>query len=547
MLSILLTFVVLAISTYIIGRAVIIRVYGADKANCMFGFDSSIVLGLCLVTVYAGYFSIFAKVSIAAFLILILITLICAVYVLKKDNKIFPVFHIREYKIRYILVIVSILAVTLWTNITPQHYDTYLYHAQAIHWIEDYGVVKGLGNLHFRLAYNSAFMPLQALFSFKCLTGQSLHTVNGFATGAFVTYLVMTVGKKSRICVSDVIKVCSFLYIFYNANHISSPNTDTCALLMVLYIFIKWIEITENDKSDYLQYGFLCVLTVFATSLKLSAGIIVLFAIFPAYWFIKEKKIKYIIGHLVAGIGIITPYLIRNVIISGYLIYPYEKTGLNFVKWIMPRSILLSDRAEIVAWGRGNFDTSRNGEHIWQWIGDWYGGINILWKVVFPIALMAVIVLMVLIVREKLWKTDAAKMMAILSAIIGFVFWMLTAPLPRYGVVYMIILIGVAVGMILNKVSIKDRTVMAGLGAVIACYLVVFIGYSLYTKPLMGTVLNQADYSNRQTISNDVNGYTVYTPVEGDQTGYEPFPSAVNVNNQLCLTGNTIGEGFYNK
>ncbi len=547
MLSILLTFVVLAISTYIIGRAVVIRVYGADKANCMFGFDSSIVLGLCLVTVYAGYFSIFAKVSISAFLILILITLICAVYVLKKDNKIFPVFHIREYKIRYILVIVSILAVTLWTNIAPQHYDTYLYHAQAIHWIEDYGVVKGLGNLHFRLAYNSAFMPLQALFSFKWLTGQSLHTVNGFATGAFVTYLVMTVGKKSRICVSDVIKVCSFLYIFYNANHISSPNTDTCALLMVLYIFIKWIEITENAKSDYLQYGFLCVLTVFATSLKLSAGIIVLFAIFPAYWFIKEKKIKYIIGHLVAGIGIITPYLIRNVIISGYLIYPYEKTGLNFVKWIMPRSILLSDRTEIVAWGRGNFDTSRNGEHIWQWIGDWYSGINILWKVVFPIALMAVIVLMVLIVREKLWKTDVAKMMAILSAIIGFVFWMLTAPLPRYGVVYMIILIGVAVGMILNKVSIKDRTVMAGLGAVIACYLVIFIGYSLYTKPLMGTGLSQADYNNRPTVSNDVNGYTVYTPAEGDQTGYEPFPSAVNVNNQLCLTGNTIGEGFYNK
>ena len=43
------------------------------------------------------------------------------------------------------------------------HVDTGLYHAQAIRWIEEYGVVCGLGNLHSRFAYNSAAFALCAL------------------------------------------------------------------------------------------------------------------------------------------------------------------------------------------------------------------------------------------------------------------------------------------------------------------------------------------------------------------------------------------------
>ena len=60
------------------------------------------------------------------------------------------------------------------------HYDTGLYHAQSIRWIEEYGVVPGLGNLHTRLAYNSASFCLSALYSFAFLGGQSYHCVAGF-------------------------------------------------------------------------------------------------------------------------------------------------------------------------------------------------------------------------------------------------------------------------------------------------------------------------------------------------------------------------------
>ena len=43
----------------------------------------------------------------------------------------------------------------IWIYFTSKgimHYDSDLYHAQSIRWIEEYGVVKGLGNLQVRFA-----------------------------------------------------------------------------------------------------------------------------------------------------------------------------------------------------------------------------------------------------------------------------------------------------------------------------------------------------------------------------------------------------------
>ena len=54
------------------------------------------------------------------------------------------------------------------------HYDTGLYHAQAIRWIEEYGVVPGLANLHSRFGYNSASFALSAFFSETWLIGQQI-------------------------------------------------------------------------------------------------------------------------------------------------------------------------------------------------------------------------------------------------------------------------------------------------------------------------------------------------------------------------------------
>ncbi|MBQ2608911.1 MAG: hypothetical protein II586_00960, partial [Butyrivibrio sp.] len=112
---------------------------------------------------------------------------------------------IRSYKSRILYLVVFFL-MAYGTSNGIMHYDSDLYHAQAIRWIEEYGVVKGLGNLHVRLAYNSAAFPLSALFSMKFLQlDRSYHVMAGFfaLVLAWECVELKSIIRRGNIIISD--------------------------------------------------------------------------------------------------------------------------------------------------------------------------------------------------------------------------------------------------------------------------------------------------------------------------------------------------------
>lgn len=54
----------------------------------------------------------------------------------------------------------------------------------------------------------------------------------------------------------------------------------------------------------------------------------------------------------------------------------------------------------------------------------------------------------------------------------------------------------------------------------------------------------QKDYENYETYSYEIDGVVFYLPVEGDQVGYEGFPSAPAVP-EIGFLGEGIADGFY--
>ena len=104
---------------------------------------------------------------------------------------------------------------------------------------------------------------------------------------------------------------------------LASSGTDIEAMLLILYILTKWAGFWEEGEKDGALYGFLCVFSVYAVTVKLSAASTVLLALYPLYLFIKEKNGKAVTAHVAAGVFVLAPWLIRNVIISGYVVYPY--------------------------------------------------------------------------------------------------------------------------------------------------------------------------------------------------------------------------------
>jgi len=365
--------------------------------------------------------------------------------------------------------------------------------------------------------------------------------------------------KENKWELSDLFKAGTFIYIIYDCAHVSSPNTDTTTLLMAFYIIIKWAEFTEKNITDAGVYAHLCIIIVYITTFKLSAGIFVVLALYPAIKLIQEKDLKSILSYMFGGVIALIPYLIRNVLISGYIIYPYEFTGIKMLDWIMPEEILKADRNEIIAWGRGNYDVSRNGEYIWQWIGQWFAEINILWKILFVISILSMTYIIICLIRNSVIRRATPYMNLIIWAFCGLLFWLMTAPLPRYGTIYMISLPCIAIDMWLKSHSSEKAVeLLVKNSAKIKCalcygvgilYILVFIVYTHMLSIEHIGILYQQDYQNRETYAISDSGIDIYVPTSGDQTGYEPFPTAPYPGSaqNIVLRGDKIEDGFKNK
>ena len=142
--------------------------------------DSIIGIGIGIVTVYAQVWSLFYKVGIAANVVMVLL---CIFIVLLCHKEALTILQQKKRSSSKTCTIMFIAMILIWSYCTSRgymHYDSDLYHAQSIRWIEEYGIVKGLGNIHVRFAYNSSFFALSALYSMHYIFGQSLHCVNGF-------------------------------------------------------------------------------------------------------------------------------------------------------------------------------------------------------------------------------------------------------------------------------------------------------------------------------------------------------------------------------
>ena len=99
-------------------------------------------------------------------------------------------------------------------------------------------------------------------------------------------------------------------------------------------------------------------------TVKLSGALILLLTLKPAVMLIKDKKIKDILLFLAAGFVMALPFFIRNVILSGWLVYPFTSIDLFNVDFKIPKGVAEYDSREIQVWGRGYSDVTRYEEPI---------------------------------------------------------------------------------------------------------------------------------------------------------------------------------------
>ena len=131
------------------------------------------------------------------------------------------------------------------------HDDTGLYHAQAIRWIEEYGVVPGLANLHSRFGYNSASFALSAFFSETWLIGRPMHCVAGFFALLCACKCVaglMAFWKRKKVRISDFLSIGGIFYLIAVFREMVSPASDYFAMLVLFWVIMTWVELWEQER-----------------------------------------------------------------------------------------------------------------------------------------------------------------------------------------------------------------------------------------------------------------------------------------------------------
>lgn len=570
MLSVILVWFYMMVSVFLLGYGILtcltyICPYQVRK------LDGYLMCGLAGATVYAQFFSLFAPVGFAANVLLLIICLIVVVVFRKKLRTDLQMLVPKGKKT--VLLILLFLLYAYGTSRGFIHYDTGLYHAQSIRWIEEYGVVKGLGNLHCRLAYNSASFALSALYSFAFLGGQSYHCAAGFFAliVAALCCEIYDMVRLKHIRTSDFVRMMGIYYLLIIYDEMISPASDYFMVLTTFYIIIRWLDLLEEDEQAIFPYAMLCVLCVFLVTVKLSGALLILLTIKPAVMLLREKRKKETALYL--GLGILTalPFFIRNIILSGWLAYPFTGIDICPVDWKIPKGIADYDSREIQVWGRGYGDVTQYDMPIRKWLPAWFRGLGGMDKLFVMAALLSVIVF-IFHLCYKIWRIHQSKdtlqrkrmwnrLLPESVMVICFLFWLLTSPLIRYGCVYVYMVSAFVWGNILTELLYDDnrggirreKIFMVYLEKVCIFGIALFLTYkaAAFVKETVSYYDNvywvwQKDYDNYKTVSYEIDGITFYRPLTGDRVGYESFPSSP-VQAGIGLRGNGIKDGFYTK
>lgn len=476
MLSVIFIWIYMILTTFLAGYGVLRFLTRHLAYIAVKQPDAYVMCGLVCVTVYAQFFSLFAGVGLWAN---VLLCAACIGIFLRERQGIFAALkgwlpwgdgEIRGRLIKCVFVMVLFPVFAYGASRGIPHYDTALYHAQSIRWIEEYGVVKGLGNLHCRLAYNSSSFALSALYSMAFLGGQSYHCAAGFLAFVLAAGCLRLIDslRERKLYASDFSRVMCVYYLVNIFDEMISPASDYFMVLIAFYLVITWLSLAEGGEREIFPYALLCVLAVFLLTVKLSAALILLLTIYPACRLVKEKRWGQTGIYL--GLGFVTalPFLIRNVLLSGWLVYPFTRIDLFDVIWKIPKGVADYDAREIQVWGRGYSDVSRYDIQPQEWQADWFRGLAGSDKIFVIAALAAFMVLFIWGIYYVWWcgffgwrltilrkgsaayqnvkfppaytplgrRVSFAMLTAQGTVALSFLFWLGTSPLMRYGCVY---------------------------------------------------------------------------------------------------------------
>ena len=323
-------------------------------------FSIVCITGLSIITIIAGLLSLF--IPLGNWWVQFFFIIPCIFLFFKKNTPFFFESLKKEFSGLQIasLILLSaclilILVMSSWTIVHP---DTLGYHAQTIQWIEKYKAVPGIVHLHVRLGYQGLWFVDCALFGFSFTGREGITFLNSTVLLWFFLFMVNRIdfnffkeGKKTYgllWIVLFLLSMWSYTQVRLTATSASPDFIATLFILTVIYLLIEK-NLKHFAMSQWLLVAFLSIVAV---TIKLSVAPVLLIAAVPALLGLFKRQLKLLLAILIISVIAFTPFIVRNIITSGYVVFPSTSIDVANVDWKYSIELTANEKNYITAYAK---------------------------------------------------------------------------------------------------------------------------------------------------------------------------------------------------
>lgn len=315
---------------------------GLDKMNRKTSDDLiiAVVKGLFSVTVLASFWALFGRINWEFHLFLFLVNVGLFVRYKSIISRVYRTFYtdflLLSKSLKIYLSIVLLLIIAQCASV-PFIIDNETYYIQTIKWINEYGFVKGLANLHIFFGQTSGWHITQSVFNFSFLytnfndlSGFCLLLGNVFAVQKLNSYFS---NSTTIYLIAGLLPIANVLLFQF----ISAPSPDLAVYILSCMMFFYFIENYKALSVDSFQT--VVVLTLFILYIKPTSFLLLLL---PTALLISNFKTvsRHLFSGFTIGILVLGLFITKNTILTGYPLFPFTTVGFGNYDFKVPRQLV---------------------------------------------------------------------------------------------------------------------------------------------------------------------------------------------------------------
>ncbi len=313
--------------------------------------------------------------------------------------------------------------------------DTHSYHIQMVKWVQEYGSVPGIANLHLRFGLNSSWFITIAQFSFP-LRGLNIYgTMNGLLSMWLCFYFLETVfysndNDKKKYSKLKLASLIIFILCLLNWPMIRGSATNAnYDFISTCCIIVLFIDLYKNNNEVPIEW--LIWPAYLFTVRMLNFPLFILSLVYIAR-FLRSFSVKKLLLIFFLEGFIIVPFLIRNIILSGYLFFPVYQLDLFSFDWKADKMKLIEISNYIKYFNRVNpmyqSMTITEKMNFPYWIPGWYNYLFRFDKLIITFSFFGYIFLLFSVKKIK----DHLFHIFLITMIAQLISWFFIGPDPRF-------------------------------------------------------------------------------------------------------------------